>query len=264
MIHPTWQRYAMAAALSFIALNTQADVSNQDTLVQSGRLNTTSVPLYGAEVYSHDKVTFGKFVMRLKLVSEPGVVSSFFTYDNESWQGGIPWREIDIEAIGKAPNQLQTNLITGALGERIHSEHLHPVPLNTFQEYTLIWTPDEITWLVNGEVLHRVLAKDSQQVIDMRDSPQSYRMNLWVSEAADWVGKFQPEQLPLTQQVDWMEYYRYQDGQFEKVWRDDFDRFDHTRWGAGDWSFESNLVTFHPDNAFVDNGLLHLRLSSGE
>ncbi|MGR5119126.1 family 16 glycosylhydrolase [Vibrio astriarenae] len=235
---------------------------NQDTLVKTGALNTSEKAVFGAEVYSHEKVTFGKFVMRMKLVSNPGVVSSFFTYDNESWQGGIPWREIDIEAIGKSPNQLQTNLITGTAANRIHSETIHAVDeLNEFQEYTLIWTPDEITWLVNGETVHQELASNSQQVLDMRDSPQSYRMNIWVSEAAEWVGQFSQQDLPLYQRVDWMEYYSYQDGEFIKQWRDDFEHFDAQRWGKGDWGFESNLATFSPDNVTIDNGQLVMALT---
>ncbi|MGR5541868.1 family 16 glycosylhydrolase, partial [Vibrio campbellii] len=120
-----------------------------------------------------------------------------------------------------------TNLITGTAANRIHSETIHAVDeLNEFQEYTLIWTPDEITWLVNGETVHQELASNSQQVLDMRDSPQSYRMNIWVSEAAEWVGQFSQQDLPLYQRVDWMEYYSYQDGEFIKQWRDDFEHFD--------------------------------------
>ncbi|BCN25552.1 family 16 glycosylhydrolase [Vibrio alfacsensis] len=236
---------------------------NQDTLAHTGKVNTTDVPLYGAEVYSHDKVTFGKFVMRMKMVSTPGVVSSFFTYDNRSWQGGIPWREIDIEVIGKSPDQLQTNLITGELNRRIHSENMHTVAnIDQFHEYTLIWTPDHITWQVDGEVLHSISASESQQVIDMRDSPQSYRMNLWISEAAEWVGRFDPKDLPLHQYVDWMEYHRYEDGQFKLAWRDDFTTFDSQRWGKGDWGFDSNLVTFTPKNVAIKNDMLVLSLTA--
>ncbi|GAM64212.1 endo-beta-1,3-1,4 glucanase [Vibrio ishigakensis] len=239
--------------------------ANQDTRLQTGKLNTTDVPLYGAEVYSLDKVKYGRFVMRMKLVSNPGVVSSFFTYDNESWQGNLPWREIDIEMIGKQPNQLQTNLITGELNQRVHSETIYSLEsADDFHIYELVWTPDEIIWLVDGEVIHKETAESSEQVIDMRDTPQSYRMNLWVSEAAEWVGAFDKQDLPLYQYVDWMEYHSFEEGEFVLRWRDNFTHFDRKRWGAGDWSFDSNLVTFAPYNVFIEDEMLVLALTTEE
>lgn len=239
-------------------------VVNQDTLNKTGKLNKSQTALYGAEVYSNDKVKFGKFVMRMKMVSKPGVVSSFFTYDNESWQGGIPWREIDIEVIGKQPNQLQTNLITGNLTKREHSERVHNVEnIEEFHEFTLTWTPDEISWLVDGKVLYAESAATSKQVVYMRDSFQSYRMNLWVSKAAEWVGTFNKNSLPLYQYVDWIEYYSYDDGKFNLKWRDDFNYFDEKRWGKGDWSFDGNLVTFSKDNVVIKDNMLVLGLTQG-
>ena len=252
----------LASSVSYSAF---AEQPNQDTLAQTGALNSSKTPLFGAEVYSNDKVLYGKFVVRMKLVSEPGVVSSFFTYDNESWQGnGIPWSEIDFEAIGKTPHQLQTNLITGQANKRKHSEKKHKVPqLEEFVEYTITWTPNEIIWDVDGETIRHDTAENSKQVIAMRDIPQSYRMNIWISEAIGWVGRFKASSLPLHQVVDWIEYHEYQDnGEFALTWRDDFDNFDQKRWGKGDWGFESNLVTFSPNNANIVNGKLVLSLSA--
>ncbi|WP_221075821.1 family 16 glycosylhydrolase [Agarivorans aestuarii] len=251
----------LASSVSYSAF---AEQPNQDTLAQTGALNSSKTPLFGAEVYSNDKVLYGKFVVRMKLVSEPGVVSSFFTYDNESWQGnGIPWSEIDFEAIGKTPHQLQTNLITGQANKRKHSEKKHQVPqLEEFVEYAITWTPNEITWEVDGETIRHDTAENSKQVIAMRDIPQSYRMNIWISEAIGWVGRFKASSLPLHQVVDWIEYHEYQDnGEFALTWRDDFDNFDQKRWGKGDWGFESNLVTFSPNNANIVDGKLVLSLS---
>lgn len=252
--------------LLFLAVfNAQAQDVNQDTLTQEGAKNTTSVPLYGAEVHSLDTVHFGKFVIKMKLLSKPGTVSSFFTYDNQSWQGeGRPWREIDIEAIGIKPDLLQTNLITGELDKRIHSEHKHSIDkLTDFHTYTLEWTPDHISWNIDGTEIHREEAATSQQVVDMRDTPQTYRMNVWISEAIGWVGKFEPSSLPAYQVVDWIEYYQYQeDGSYQLQWRDDFSTFDSKRWGKGDWTFPGNLVTFSPNNAFIKDGQLVLMLSA--
>ncbi|PMJ99280.1 family 16 glycosylhydrolase [Vibrio sp. 10N.261.55.A7] len=258
------RKLLLASVSIFIAAcSAEPSTPNQDSHLVHGPKNTTATPLYGAEVYSQDKVLFGKFVIRMKMVSQPGVVSSFFTYDNESWQGDIPWREIDIEAIGKEPDLLQTNLITGLAENRTHSENAHTVAnLEEFNEFTLIWTPDKIEWQVNHEVIHKEVVSDSKQVREMRDSPQSYRMNIWISEAINWVGRFDNQALPLFQVVDWIEYYEYSQGEFQLAWRDDFNDFDSHRWGKGDWGFESNLVTFNPNNVGVIDGQLILALTN--
>ncbi|GMQ46818.1 family 16 glycosylhydrolase [Vibrio sp. 10N] len=225
-------------------------------------VNSTDKPLYGAEVFSHDKVLFGKFVIRMKMVSKPGVISSFFTYDNESWVGGLPWREIDIESVGKQSDLLQTNLITGEANNRIHSEQLHTITdIDQFHEYTLIWTPEEIRWQVDGVTIHQELATQSLQVQQMRDTPQSYRMNLWVADSIDWAGRFNSGDLPLEQTIDWIEYHSYENGEFRLMWRDDFNYFDSNRWGKANWSFAENLATFRPENAVIVDDTLVLRLT---
>jgi beta-glucanase (GH16 family) len=226
----------------------------------------TNQSLYGAELYSLDTVLYGKFVFRMKMQSEPGVVSSFFTYDNQSWQGkGIPWREIDFETIGIQPNLLQTNIITGDLNNKVTSEQTAEIEnITDYHTYSLEWTPDSITWKVDGVTVRTELADNSQQVIDLRDTPQTYRANLWISEVPEWVGNIDLSRLPLYQVIDWMEYYSYSktDG-FTLQWRDDFNSFDHSRWAKGNWTFDTNMVTFTPENLKVMNGELIFALTAG-
>ncbi len=252
-----------ALILSHSAL---AEDLNQDTLAAQSAKNKASKPVFGAELYSLDTVQFGKFVFRLKMVSEPGVVSSFFTYDNQSWQGeGRPWREIDFETIGRESNVLQSNLITGTSDQRTMSERTTIVDrIDTFHEYTMIWTPERIEWQVDGESIRIDTAETSAQVVDMRDTPQTYRSNIWISEVVDWVGTFDETQLPLYQVIDWVEYYSLTDGgDYTLAWRDDFEKFDYKRWGKGNWGFESNLVTFAPENLDVIDGKLVFALTLG-
>jgi len=237
---------------------------NQDTRAQVSGKNSASASLYGAELYSTDRVLFGKFVIRMKMVSEPGVVSSFFTYDNESWAGeGRPWREVDFETIGSQPNILQTNLITGTSDKRVHSEKTALIAdIESYKTYTLEWKPASIVWKVDGEVVRSELATESQQTKEMADTPQTYRSNIWISEVIDWVGQFDETHLPRYQVIDWIEYHEYKaDDTFTLAWRDDFNKFDSKRWGKGNWSFDTNIVTFSPDNLKVIEGELVLALT---
>jgi beta-glucanase (GH16 family) len=227
----------------------------------------------GGELYSNDAVLFGKFEVRAKLVSEKGVVSSFFLYDNISWKGAPnPWREIDIESIGKEKNSFQTNIITGFADKRITSEKVDKIEnLDTeYHTYTIEWTPDYIAWYVDNKLIRKDTADKSQQVVDLRDMPQTYRMNLWIAVWEDWVGKFDKKVLPLYQFVNWIKYYEYTPGKgdnksdFTLKWTDDFDSFDSKRWGKGDWSFEGNLVDFSYSNIVVKDGYLIICLTTKE
>lgn len=225
---------------------------------------------YGAEVYSRDAVLFGKFEVRAKLVNASGVVSSFFLYDNASWRGRpYPWREIDIESIGREDDLLQTNIITGYADERITSEGETEIDNldSEYHTYTIEWTPDYVAWFVDGTEIRRDTAENSQQVVDLRDTPQTYRMNLWIAMWEEWVGPFKDKALPQHQFINWIKYYEYTpdgDETFTHKWTDDFDTFDEGRWGKGDWSFEGNLVVFVKKNAQIQDGYLILSLTEGE
>lgn len=253
---------------SFLAATSiMADAPNQDTKAQSSLKNTAPNPIYGAEIFSHESVLFGRFTLRMKMVSHSGVVSSFFTYDNQSWQGnGIGWREIDIEALGRNENTLQTNLITGEASHRLHAEQKSLIPdLNDYHTYVVEWTPDNIVWTVDGKEIRRDSAVHSSQVRDLTDTPQTYRANIWVSEVIQWVGAFDETSLPLYQVIDWIQYETLEaDGSFKVAWKDDFNSINAQRWGLANWGFESNLATFSPKNAEAINGELVLALTAGE
>ncbi len=271
-------RLVMAISFSFVmtACNSGDSTSSEETLSSTPSGNTqeessTNDPeqsIYGAEVYGFDsdKILYGKFTIRMKMVSKPGVISSFFLYDNDSWAGGIPWREIDIESIGKSTDLLQTNIITGTSDSQVHSDNVFIInDIESYHEYTLIWTPDEVTWLVDGVQIHQELATNSQQVRDLIGTPQTYRMNLWVAESVAWAGEFDMSSLPLQQEVDWVEYQEYDTStqEFTFSWRDDFDSgyLDTNRWGVANWTFDDNASTFSTSNVSVEDGNLILRLT---
>ncbi|MBN1799137.1 MAG: family 16 glycosylhydrolase [Spirochaetales bacterium] len=224
----------------------------------------------GAEVFSHEAVLFGKFEVRMRMVNEKGMVSSFFLYDNKSWQG-LPhlWREIDIEALGKEKNLLQTNIITGHAASKLMSELKHKVENlhSEYHTYTVEWTPDYIAVYVDGVLLRKDTAAENQQVADLRDTPLTYRMNLWISDAEEWAGRFNKNTLPRFQYVNWIKYYEYTPGKgpggsdFTLAWTDDFNSFNTERWGAGNWGFEGNMAAFDPANAVIKNGYLILCLT---
>jgi beta-glucanase (GH16 family) len=225
----------------------------------------------GAELYSQESVSFGRWEIRMKLVSTPGSVSSFFTYFNDSHAGSpVPWREIDIEAIGINPKGFQSNLITGTAQSKVNTVVFHETPTDlsqSFHTYQVDWTPDSIVYRLDGTLLRKISSPDIQ-VQDLREKPMSYRMNLWASDSPTWTGALDTTKLPALQVVNWMAYSSYTPKQgpggsdFTPTWIDDFTTLDTLRWARGDWTFDGNLADFMPSNIKVTQGYLVLKLSS--
>jgi hypothetical protein len=197
-----------------------------------------------------------------------GTVSSFFTYYNNSHEGGTePWREIDIEVLGKNPKGMQSNLITGTAKVRTTSDSFHVAEdlSRSFHTYTLEWTPDSVVWKLDGKRIRKNGA--DSQVVDLRSKPQSYRMNLWASAWPDWSGPFDVKSLPACQMINWIKFSKYTPGKGPKgsnwteSWVDDFDTFDDVRWGKGTWGFDGNFAQFTPANLDLRDGMAVLALT---
>jgi endo-1,3-1,4-beta-glycanase ExoK len=223
----------------------------------------------GAELYSLETVQYGRWEVRMLAGAKSGTVSSFFTYYNNSHEGGLePWREIDIEVLGKDPRGVQSNLITGSAKERKTSDEFHPTEADlskTFSTYVVEWTPDSIVWELDGKRIRKTGA--DSQVVDLRSKPQSYRMNLWASVWPDWSGPFEVKSLPACQMINWIRFSNYTPkkgpggSNWTEAWVDDFDTFDDTRWGKGTWGFEGNYAVFTPANLQLRDGMAVLALT---
>jgi endo-1,3-1,4-beta-glycanase ExoK len=224
------------------------------------------------EIYTPASWTYGKYVFSVRAAKGSGVLSAFFLWKNGSEAPGAAWEEVDIEIFGKDNAEIwQSNIITGTSTARITSEgtHTHDFSFGDeeFHTFTLEWTPESVIWLVDGIPMRtsNTTTPDSAQVADL-DSPSQLRFNIWASESVEWVGPWNDNILPVFMQVDYVEYYAWDEGneefESEYEWRDDFDTFDTSRWAKADWSFDGNRADFIPENAYVQNGLLVLALTA--
>jgi beta-glucanase (GH16 family) len=227
----------------------------------------------GAELYTLDEMTYGKFEARMKMAAASGTVSSMFLYQNGSEQSSAErWVEVDIEVLGKNPGSFQSNIITGKAGAQKTSEKHHtvsPAADQGFHTYGIEWTPNYVRWTVDGNEVR----KTEKGVNDPKDQvanligTQGLRFNIWSSESADWVGQFDESKLPLFQFINWVKVYKYTPGQgeggsdFTLDWVDDFDTFDSGRWGKGNWTFDGNRVDLTPNNIYSKDGMLILALT---
>ena len=221
----------------------------------------------GAELYTLKEVQYGKFEARMKMAAASGTVSSMFLYQNGSEiADGRPWVEVDIEVLGKNPGSFQSNIITGKAGAQKTSEKHHavnPAADQAFHTYGLEWTPNYVRWTVDGVEVRKT---EGGQVSNLTGT-QGLRFNLWSSESAEWVGQFDESKLPLFQFINWVKVYKYTPGQgengsdFTLDWTDNFDTFDGSRWGKGDWTFDGNRVDLTDKNIYSRDGMLILALT---
>ncbi len=220
----------------------------------------------GAELYTLDEYMYGKYEARMYMGATSGTISSMFLYHNGSENGTGPWVEVDIEVLGKNPNSFQSNIITGRAGAQITSEEHHsinPAANAGFHTYGLEWTPNYVRWTVDGVEVRKT---EGGQVSDLKLT-QGLRFNLWSHEDAGWVGPWDDSKLPIFQFINWVKAYKYTPGQgengsdFTLDWTDNFDTFDGSRWGKGNWSFEGNRVDLTENNIYSRDGMLILALT---
>lgn len=221
----------------------------------------------GAEIYSYDSVLYGRFEMRIKAASGSGQLSTFFLYRFNSELSTTLWEEIDIEIFGKDTNVFQSNVIIEKVeGSRLMSEAVHISPnhlMNEYNTYVLEWTPDSICWYLNG-----VLLRTEKVFAQSCNAPMSIRFNHWAADISSWVGEFDTKTLPQYQYVDYLSYSTYTPGtgdngsNFTHAWTDNFSSFNSNRWGKANWTFGENFCDFLPENVYIENDVLVLKLHS--
>lgn len=213
----------------------------------------------GAEVYSSKTYLHGRMEMRMRMIRGSGLLSTFFTYKNGSELSGALWEEIDIEALGKDDaKRWQSNLITGSPRDTSEQYYTQPTSLaDDYHTFQIEWTPEYVSWSFDGTEVRRT---EGGQASELKNA-QSFRFNAWASNSTGWAGALDEAALPAYQYVNWIRYYRYENGQFVLDWTDDFDTFDSSRWGKGTWTFDGNLVDFDPANAVVKDGTLILAIT---
>ena len=213
----------------------------------------------GAEVYSTQSVLHGRMEMRMRMIRGSALLSTFFTYKNGSEVAGATWEETDIEVLGKNDAKTwQSNLITG--NPKVTSEQLYTATSSLadgYHTYTLEWTPDYVSWSFDGAMVRKTEGGQASSLINAA----SLRFNAWASNGTGWAGALDEAALPAYQFVNWIKYYRYENGQFVLDWTDDFDSFDSGRWATGNWTFDQNLADFDPANAVVQDGTLILAIT---
>ncbi|KAJ2823402.1 putative glycosidase CRH2, partial [Coemansia sp. 'formosensis'] len=134
-----------------------AEISNGN-LVLNMNYDAPNKKGFGSTVDASHTFQYGRVTARIKTASiATGVVSAFIIRNDQIGD------EIDFEWVGKAPNQVQTNFFYHDILDYTNSKK-YDVGSNTaaaYHDYTIDWTPDAISWIVDGKTLRTLNRKDT-------------------------------------------------------------------------------------------------------
>ena len=226
---------------------------------------------FGGELRTKDSFLYGRFEARLKSAQGDGLVSSFFTYQDELINGGHIWNEIDIEVLGRWSNIVNMNTITPGQSSHLRESLIKDLNAHSdFNDYAFEWTPNYVAWFINGKEYYRQDLPTHTYIATLRH-PQKIMMNLWVPVYEDWVGKWNEDIIPRFAYYDNVSYYEHTPGtgshgtgnNFTLKWNDEFDSFDSSRWEKATHTFSGNRVKFEPENVVFKDGKMILCLTYG-
>ena len=215
-------------------------------------------------VSSYEKFTYGKFVTRMKAPDQKGTVASFFTYwDGPAFYPG-GWNELDVEIVPSVEeNPLSTNVIFGDGHNKLENhDYAHSFnPHDDWHTYELEWTPDYISFSIDGDEI-RHLPATSVEAVKFMNKAQSLRMNFWTPTFHSWGKGLDATDMPWYVLYDYVEVFTYNEhlNEFEFHWRDDFNAFDSGRWHKASGGFEANSSVFYPQNVYTSGGNLVIKM----
>lgn len=217
-----------------------------------------------AELYRPDAYRYGRFEARIRYAAGNGVISSFFLWKDGSEMTGAFWNELDFEKLG-ADCKVQTNLIYGAPQKNHEQLHSPAFDLcNQYHDYRFEWTPDYISFAIDGQEIRRATGADAQAFTDNASAGMNFHFNLWPGNA-NFGGVFDAKILPVHQFISWAQYSAYANGTFQVSWREEFDGSTvPAGWAVGDWASPLNLSTHSAANVTFAHGAAVLSLTADD
>lgn len=139
---------------------------------------------HGAEVQRKRRTHFGRYEVEMQAARGEGIISSFFTYTGPFY--GDRQDEIDFEFLGRDTTKVWVTRF--AKGEPLPGQWID-LGFDAAEDvhlYAFEWTPDGITWFVDGQEIFRVAAEETA----IPDIPGRIMFNIWGGgpAQAEWSG----------------------------------------------------------------------------
>lgn len=152
-----------------------------------------------ASLCSRNQYLFGKFEATIQASNVPGVVTGFFLHRNS------PRQEIDIEIAGNRPDRLLVNVFynPGSEGAKFDYGYrgapsyieLGFDASKTSHRFAIEWSPCEIRWLVDDNLVHRRTIWNPTPIPHL---PMTLHVNSWLSRSTKLAGRINNRRLPAT------------------------------------------------------------------
>jgi MYXO-CTERM domain-containing protein len=217
-----------------------------------------------AEIYTSEAYQYGRFSARIQYAPGSGVVSSFFLWKDGSEKEDVFWNELDFEKL-EAECRVETNTIFGNPEGIDPEKHELPGDLcGEYHVYTYEWTPEYISWLVDGVEIRRDTGDTAAAFKDNATEGMQLRFNVWPGDET-FGGAFDPSILPVYEYIDWVEYSSYADGAFQVEWREDFTAGTlPSGWLTASWDSPKGLSTHARANVGFQDGYVVLALTADD
>ena len=188
-----WEKQPKGPSSALSTMSLDSVFMTEDTLAMA--LTVEGDELRGAEIHKVSKIHYGAFNVRMKASEQKGVMSAFFLYDTP---GGIV-EEIDVELAGDPEKDdcdwnevlfvVRSNWREGVDGYnngpnsfQVPQDKIH-YPDNFdkrhWHDYTIIWTSEEITYLIDGEKA-AVVNLSNSTLFSLPSHPMRVIANCWV------------------------------------------------------------------------------------
>jgi GR25 family glycosyltransferase involved in LPS biosynthesis len=146
---------------------------------------------------SKDRFQHGRFEVELMAARGSGVVTGFFLHR------GSPRQEIDIEILGNDPRSVLVNVYFNAGDAGTEADFGYrgsPSRIDlgfdateAFHRYVIEWTPQQVSWIVDGSVIH---SRGSWDPTPIPHLPMRAHGNVWAPRSITFAGHLDEDSLP--------------------------------------------------------------------
>jgi endo-1,3-1,4-beta-glycanase ExoK len=150
------------------------------------------------EIQSKPVFSYGTYEARIRTSTGSGLNAAFFTYIGPVHKA--PHDEIDFEVLTRDTGEVSLNTFVSGEQKNGTTVPVDPPTDQAFHVYSFTWTPDRLTWFIDGKEVHHAEA-------NLPVTPQKIYLSLWGSDTlTDWMGPFTAPDGPVTMEVDWVAF----------------------------------------------------------
>ncbi|KAL2150804.1 hypothetical protein VTH82DRAFT_7367 [Thermothelomyces myriococcoides] len=131
-------------------------------------------------ITSSKYIFFGQVDVTVRAARGTGIVTSFVLQSDDL-------DEIDWEWLGADNTQVQTNYFSKGCTETYDRGGYSPVadPIGQFHTYTIKWTPEQLDWIIDGNVVRTLRNEGLEGCAGYPQTPMQIKLGTWVAGRKD-------------------------------------------------------------------------------